>query len=282
LSDINIVAPRLHHSAPLHTTTPRVQTHEHANTQCLRLLSFNIQIGISSKRFRHYLTHSWRHVLPHPESFENLDRIAQIVSEFDIVALQETDAGSFRSYFVNQVEYLAKKGHFPFWCHQTNRNLGRFAQHSMGLLSKLTPHMITEHKLPGIIPGRGVMEARFGNEDSPLILLQVHLALGRRGRLRQLDFISNLVNSFKHVVVMGDFNCKSKSHEMDALLNRTMLSEPVDKLHTFPSWRPMRNIDHILVTPTISINDMQVLSHAVSDHLPIAVDIEIPGEIKLK
>ena len=114
------------------------------------------------------------------------------------------------------------------------------------------------------------------------MLLQVHLALGRRARLRQLGFISDLVNSFKHVVVMGDFNCKSKSHEMDALLNNTLLSEPMDKLHTFPSWRPMRNIDHILATPTIKIKDMHVLTHAVSDHLPIAVDIEVPSDIMLK
>jgi len=281
LSDINVVAPQLRHSTLLRTSNVP-STLDHVNTRRLRLLSYNIQIGISSRHFRHYLTHSWRHVLPHPESFENLDRIAQIVSDFDIVALQETDAGSFRSYFVNQVEYLAKKGHFPFWGHQTNRNLGRFAQHSMGLLSKLTPLMITEHKLPGFIPGRGVMEVRFGSEETPLILLQVHLALGRRARMRQLDFISNLVNAFEQVVVMGDFNCKSKSYEMDALLNKTKLLEPVDKLHTFPSWKPMRNIDHILVTPTIKINDIQVLSHAVSDHLPIAVEIELPSGTKLK
>ena len=262
--------------------THQVPSTDHAATEKLRLLSYNIQIGISSRRFRHYLTHSWRHVLPHPESFENLDRIAQIIREFDIVALQETDAGSFRSYFVNQVEYLANKGSFPFWGQQTNRNFGRFAQHSMGLLSKLTPQLITEHKLPGFIPGRGVMEVRFGNEESPLIMLQVHLALGRRARLRQLEYISKLVNSCEHVVVMGDFNCRSRSYEMDVLLNKTKLSEPIDKLHTFPSWKPMRNIDHILVTPTIKINDMQVLSHTVSDHLPIAVEIEVPHGIKLK
>lgn len=280
MSDIGIDIEQPSHSTLLRTH--KAVDVDHADNRCLRLLSFNIQIGISSRRFRHYLTHSWRHVLPHPESFENLDRIAQIVSEFDIVALQETDAGSFRSYFVNQVEYLATKGRFPFWCHQTNRNLGRFAQHSMGLLSKLSPRLITEHKLPGFIPGRGVMEARFGNGESPpLIMLQVHLALGRRARLRQLDFISELVNAYEHVIVMGDFNCRSKSYEMDTLLHKTNLSEPVDKMHTFPSWKPIRNIDHVLVTQTIQIRDMRVLSHAVSDHLPIAVEIDVPTDVKL-
>ena len=31
----------------------------------LRLLSFNIQVGNSTQGYRHYLTRSWQHVLPH-------------------------------------------------------------------------------------------------------------------------------------------------------------------------------------------------------------------------
>ncbi|PYA79799.1 endonuclease, partial [Pseudomonas aeruginosa] len=31
----------------------------------LRLLSFNIQVGISTERYRHYLTRGWQHLLPH-------------------------------------------------------------------------------------------------------------------------------------------------------------------------------------------------------------------------
>ena len=42
----------------------------------------------------------------------NLDKIAQLIKEFDIVALQEVDAGSLRSQFINQTEYLAKKADF--------------------------------------------------------------------------------------------------------------------------------------------------------------------------
>ena len=30
----------------------------------LRLLSFNIQVGISTERYRHYLTRGWQHLLP--------------------------------------------------------------------------------------------------------------------------------------------------------------------------------------------------------------------------
>lgn len=247
----------------------------------LRLITYNIQVGISSQRFRHYLTHSWRHVLPHAESFENLDRIARTVNDFDIVALQEADAGSFRSLFINQVEYLAHRGHFPYWYYQTNRNLGRIAQHSNGLLSRLTPRDITEHKLPGLIPGRGLLEVHYGRLENPLVLLLVHLGLGRRARMRQIAYVARLVNRHRHVVVMGDFNCRTHSQEMQILHAATDLCEPVKELPTFPSWRPYRNIDHILVTPDIKINEVQVLPNSVSDHLPIAVDITLPAGVEL-
>jgi len=247
----------------------------------LRLLSYNIQAAVASTRPHHYLTRSWQHVLPHPSSFDNLDRIARLASNYDIVAIQEADAGSMRSYFVNQVEYLARRGRFPFWCHQTNRDLGRFAQHSNGLLSKIRPTLIAQHKLPGLIPGRGAMLIQLGHSDTPLAVLLVHLALGKRARIRQFDFISELIRDYPHAVVMGDFNCMPKSHEMDLLLNKTHLCEPAASLHTFPSWRPYRNIDHILVTPSLKISNLRVIQHALSDHLPIAVEIEVPDEVQL-
>lgn len=262
---------------PYFMAEPAISAAEREATMRLKLLSYNIQVGIASKRYRHYLTHSWKHVLPHPQRFENLDNIARLISDFDIVALQEADAGSFRSNFINQIEYLAVKGHFPFWYNQINRNFGKFAQHSNGLLSRLRPHKIFEHRLPGLLPGRGVMEVRYGRTDNPLVLLLVHLGLGKRARLRQLEYISGIINKFTHVVIMGDFNCLAQSHEIDLLLEKTHLCEPADDLHTFPSWQPNRNIDHIMVSPSIRIRNIQVLNEAVSDHLPIMVDIDIPN-----
>lgn len=242
----------------------------------LRLITYNIQVGIASRRFHHYLTQSWKHVLPHAESLSNLERIAQVVHTYDIVALQEADAGSFRSLYINQIEFLARRGSFPFWYSQTNRNLGKLAQHSNGLLSRRKPLGVYEHKLPGFIPGRGLIEVHYGRPDRPLVLLLVHLALSKRARLRQIAYICRLVNRHDHVMVMGDFNCRAQSEEIALLLKHTNLCKPVGELPTFPSWRPHRNIDHILATSTIKINGEQVLPHTVSDHLPIAVDITLP------
>jgi len=247
----------------------------------LRLLSYNIQVGIGSTRPRHYLTQSWKHILPHSKSFDNLDRIASLLSSYDVVGLQETDAGSLRTGFINQTEYLADKSDFPFWYDQTNRKLGQLARHSIGFLSKIKPVDIHEHKLPGLIPGRGAMLVRYGQSNNPLILVLIHLALGKRARVSQLDYISDIVNQFEHVIVMGDMNCKPGSPEMDRLFRKTKLREPLEELHTFPSWRPIRNIDHILVTPTLNVKEAHVLNHSISDHLPIAMEIELPKGVHI-
>jgi len=247
----------------------------------IKLMSFNIQVAIASTRRRHYLTQSWKHILPHSQCFDNLDRIARLVSDYDIVGLQEVDAGSLRSQFINQVEYLAQHGGFPFWYSQTNRNLGKLAQHSNGMLSKFQPSETIEYKLPGRMPGRGALMMRFGQQDNSLALFMVHLALGKRARQQQLDFIAELVNEHPHACVMGDFNCAIESAEMASLFAKTDLCLPLENLLTFPSWRPARNIDHILTTSAVQVEEVKVLNEAMSDHLPIAMEIILPRDIHI-
>ena len=249
--------------------------------QRLRLLSYNIQVGIASTSLRSSIATAWKHLLPHAQLYENLHRIAQVTNDFDIVALQEVDAGSFRSSFINQIEYLADKGEFPYWFHQTNREIGKLTKHSNGLLSRYQPYEVNDYKLPGVIPGRGVMVVRYGTPANPLILLILHLALGQRARRKQLEFVSEIVNCYEHVVVMGDLNCQPDSPELTYLFNTTQLCDPEHGLMTFPSWKPIRRIDHILTSPSLVVHDVHVLDHRLSDHLPIAMEISLPKDVEL-
>lgn len=242
----------------------------------LRLLTFNIQVGISTSSYRHYLTRSWQHFLPHRRRSENLDSIGRLLRNYDVVALQECDGGSLRSGFVNQVQYLAECSGFPYWHQQLNRNLGRFAQHSNGLLSRYRPLSVEEHRLPGLIPGRGAIVARYGSERDPLVLVLMHLALSKVAQNRQLGYVRDLISEYEHVVLMGDMNAHA-----DQLLNQTPLREtnlvPLpDTACSFPSWRPERALDHILVSPSLRIRRAEVVSFPVSDHLPIAMDVALP------
>ncbi len=247
----------------------------------MRFLSYNIQTGTTTSRYSHFLTQSWRHVLPHSQRIENLGGIAHMINDFDIVGLQEVDAGSLRSGFINQTEYLATRAHFPFWFHQTNRKIGKIAQHSNGLLSKIKPSEIADHKLPGIVPGRGALFARFGHGSDSLIVVILHLALGQKARMRQLAYVAEVASDFKYVVVMGDMNCKPDSKEIQQLLKHSDLHEPMEDLYTWPSWRPHRSIDHILVSSSLHVEKTLVLNHTYSDHLPIAMEVILPDSIKL-
>lgn len=242
----------------------------------IRLLTFNIQVGINTSAYRHYLTRSWQHVLPHRNRIENLDRIARLVSNYDVVALQECDGGSLRSGYINQVQYVAEAAGIPYWYQQLNRNLGQIAQHSNGLLSRYRPLEVTEHRLPALIPGRGAIIARYGSEADPLVLVLMHLSLSKSAQQRQLGYVRELIADYRHVVLMGDMNAHAEQ-----LLTRTPLKEtdliPLPgTAHSFPSWRPEKALDHIMVSPTLKIRRAEVVSYPVSDHLPIAMDIALP------
>ncbi len=265
-------------SVNLHPQSEAPSTDKPA-AQRLKLLSYNIQAGIATNGYRHYLTHSWKHVLPCPKRLDNLDRIANLLGEFDIVGLQEVDGGSLRSGFINQTEYLALTARFPYWYDQTNRNLGKFAQHSTGLLSHLCPAEVTEVKLPGMIPGRGALTVRFGHGADALILVIAHLALGRRARFRQLECIADVIGSYRHAIVMGDMNCGTDSREIDWLVKHTVLREPPHHLPTFPSWRPSRNLDQILVSSSLKVERIDALNYSFSDHLPIVMEVALPMEL---
>lgn len=239
----------------------------------LRLLSCNIVAGASVGRYSDYVTRSW---LPHPGKRANLDALARSIEDFDVVGLQEADAGTLRSGFVNQTQYIAESAGFPYWSHQPNRRVSRLAQSANGLISRIEPSEVIDHPLPGRIPGRGALLARFGAGADALTVVISHLSLGPEARMRQLGFIAELLADAPHAVLMGDLNCAADSAELRELYRRTSLTPPLAPPPTFPSWRPRRAIDHILVSESLQIDSLWTLPQAFSDHLPVAASVTLP------
>jgi|TARA_Y100000310_G_scaffold327653_1_gene394348 endonuclease/exonuclease/phosphatase family metal-dependent hydrolase len=242
----------------------------------LRLLSFNIQVGIQTESFHHYFTRGWQHLLPTPQRIPQLDRIARLLTDYDVVALQETDGGSLRSGFVNQVEYLADVAGFPYWYLQRNRDLGMLAQNGNGLLSRAVPQYIEDHKLPGKIPGRGAILCCLRSGEESLALVIVHLSLGPKDRARQLAYLREMIADYRHVVLMGDMNTQLHPLLQQSPLKYADLHSPVAGVKTYPSWRPKLCLDHILLSSELSVNYAQTADCNRSDHLPIAVEISLP------
>ena len=245
------------------------------STHRLKLLSANIQAGSSTRRYSDYATRSWSHVLPVGKR-TSLDAIARLAGEHDIVGLQESDPGSWRSGFTNQTHYLAERAGFDYWTHQPNRRVGNVASSANGLLSRLEPVEVVHHPLPGRIAGRGVLLGHFGHGAAGLTVAVAHLSLGANSRKLQLDFIAELLQDFPNAVLMGDFNCVIERPEMAGLFRRTRLQPPACTVHTFPSWKPQRAIDHILVTDSLRCEDMRAVPAAFSDHLALSVNLEVP------
>ncbi len=242
-------------------------------TQRLRLLSCNIQAGNSTRKYRQYVTRGWSHVLPNGKG-RNLDALAKITSDFDVVGLQESDPGSLRSGFTNQTHYLAEFGEFPYWTHQPNRQIARIASSANAVLSRLEPAEVLDYALPGRIGGRGVLLVKFGDGDDAWHLAVTHLSLGMQSRMDQIDFLADLLSNYPRMVLMGDFNCPADAAEMRPLFSRTWLRPPPQTIATFPSWGPKRSLDHVLVAG-FNIHSYDPLPAAGSDHLAVSVELSV-------
>jgi endonuclease/exonuclease/phosphatase family metal-dependent hydrolase len=107
----------------------------------------------------------------------------------------------------------------------------------------------------------------------------VHLALGEKYRNAQLAYLSRLLKQYQHVIIMGDFNCRVDHLERSPLAELDLVL-PTDPLLTYPSWAPDRHIDHILLSPSLTVTRSEVLSDCrLSDHLPVATEIVLPAEV---
>ena len=211
----------------------------------LRLLSCNILAGGSVQRYSEYVTRSLSAMLPGRSKMDNLDRLAEVLAQFDVIGLQEADAGSLRS----------------------------------GLISRLKPQAVLDYPLPSRIPGRGALLAQFGEGDNALAVMIAHLSLSSQARSRQLGFIAELLQDFPHAVLMGDLNAEPGSVEMKQLFAKSTLQPPTQNTPTFPSWKPRRALDHILTSPGITLEKTWALPQAFSDHLPLAAEISLPASV---
>lgn len=254
--------------------TPPATERQHWN-----LLSCNILAGASIGRYREYLTRSFNAVLPGKTKVENLDRLARLLPRFDLIGLQEADAGSLRSGFLNQTRYLAEAAGMPYWSHQPNRPMAGLAHSSNGLISRFQPDAVFDYPLPSRIPGRGALLATFGEGRQQLAVMIAHLSLSAAARMRQLAIIAEILQGYPHAILMGDLNADLDSSELQQFFRRSALQPATAPPATFPSWNPRKRLDHILTCGDIRLERVWALPQAFSDHLPLAAEISLPARV---
>lgn len=239
----------------------------------LRILSYNIQAGIGTRRYSDYVTGSWRQLVPHHQHRDVLRQIAELSADYDIVALQEADAGSLRTGFIDQTRFIADTAGFTFQHHQSNRRVGNLAHAGNGLMARWKPEQLREYSLPGTVPGRGALCAWFDLNGMRLLVMVVHLSLGSRSRQRQLHYLAQILQQEPNCVVLGDFNASRHSPSFQQFLQITGLHHASGDCLTFPSWQPQRDIDHLLVSENLSVERCHAGEVVYSDHLPLHANL---------
>ena len=138
---------------------------------------------------------------------------------------------------------------------------------------------IVRHKLPGHISGRGALQATFGNGDEQLLVLSVHLALGQQTRIKQLEYICNILRQYRYFVIMGDMNCPVNKAAEEFAKSGLRVKHGDNTEATFPRWEPKYRYDHIWVSSNLKVIKSSVMQLGVSDHLPISMEIENPDSL---
>lgn len=195
------------------------------------------------------------------------------MSGYDFVAIQEADAGSLRTGRINLIEFLAEHAGYAYCGLTVTRNFAPFARLALGYLSRMPPTRVVTHNLPGRLPGRSALEVDVHCEAlGATTILVTHLALGSESRARQLRHLAGVMPR-RRAIVVGDLNASPESvrgvrglHESGM---RTVNGSPA----TYPSWRPRRSLDQVLLTPDLRVTRAEALPATLSDHLPLAVDI---------
>lgn len=246
----------------------------------LRILCANIQAGGRTASSLDYLIRGWNVWLPFGK-VGIISQIARVVQEHDIIGLQEADGGSLRSGFACQARMIGALAQLPHVIGQVNRGIGPIMASGNALLGKRVPRQVQSVPLPSRIPGRGVLLAEYEMENGQeLSVVVAHLSLGAKARARQIDAISELLAHARHPVLMGDLNAPIDAKEMQALFSRTRLRPPDERVLTYPSWKPSRAIDHILVGGGLEMKSISSVPIGGSDHLALTSRLVLPSGLR--
>lgn len=242
---------------------------------------------------------------------ENLEKVKK---EFgllnaDIIALQEIDYASARSYEVNQQNEIAALGYnylaqainwdetyvpFPYW--PPSMHFGRMLS-GQSILSKypLRDHqrIVLERVKSNPFYRDALYLDRLAQvvtvtiENKDVIIINVHLeAYDKPTRERQLDVVIDLFEKYKNAyptILLGDFN--SDIEYENPAINKIITIDEIGNAafdsnydFTFSSANPFKRIDYIFYSKnSIELIDSKVLIQfgEASDHLPIEMTFRL-------
>jgi endonuclease/exonuclease/phosphatase family metal-dependent hydrolase len=252
----------------------RVAETPDAPTRSLRVLVFNIHAGKDANRQ------------------PNLDEAARLVRErdVDVALIQEVDRGTKRSGGVDQVAYLAEKsGHAAIMGRSLDYDGGEYGVAALsrdGFVSRHThPLAVTppQERAGGAHEPRVALVAVARTRLGELQIANTHLDASRDDHYRLqeaaqlLAIVQPLRDGPRPMVIGGDFNAEPESAVLDRLRAaglRDAWAECGDGPgYTFPSHAPVKRIDYLFLTGSLTCARAEVIETTMSDHRPLLVTV---------
>lgn len=228
----------------------------HKSDEAIRILSYNIR---NSKGM---------------DGVTDYNRTATVINSIapQVAAIQEIDSVTHRSKGVYVLQELAKRTNMYATFNPSISYDG--GKYGIGILSKEKPLTTKVVALPGREEQRSLLIAEF----SRYVVCCTHLSLTAEDRMASLSLINRNTKPYsKPVFLVGDFNAEPNSEFIMALSKSwTMLSD--SKQLTFPSSKPDRCIDYIMVKPAVTVKlvKTEVIADSItSDHRPLYVDVTL-------
>ncbi len=213
-------------------------------------------------------------------------RIVSVIAEAgaDIVALQEVDVLRHRTGGVDQAHTIASLLKMQVHFHPALSVAEE--QYGDAIITALPTGAVKAGPLPSIGEQRGALSVEILVGDRKLLVINTHLGLRGRERIRQMTTLLNTgwlrgaANEPLPCILCGDFNAipSSATYRLAARsLKDAQLAGKAAAKATFPSLYPLMRLDHIFVTDDLVVKKAAVLQNRLtriaSDHLPLLADI---------
>lgn len=230
---------------------------------------------------------------------KQLERITRLLNRYhpDIVCLQEVDESSHWNGHINLLEEIQNKESLPYsYLGVHNRRGGdKKLAYGNAILSRYPiSESVTIPFGKSSLGEKGFLFARIDFPEGEVSVINLHLDF--RSRIKRLAQVEQVID-FLHQefsnsgdplihrpIVCGDFNARSSlKRDAVAQLFGFMKSHHEYALHperarSFPAHSPMKCIDFIFLPEPMICHSCQTIRSYVSDHRPVFMRFEIPGE----